>query len=165
MPDLTPSPAFAPLPHRALVVVRGEDRINFLQGLVSNDMLRVQASEAVWAAFLTPQGKFLHEFFAVPHNDTVLLECERARRDDLVTTAVRRPDDDRPPPAAPQSGARGAEHLGLKVGDDVVHEAFGEGVILDVVGKGEDAEAVVRFRGAGEKRLLLHWAPLRKAGS
>jgi folate-binding protein YgfZ len=82
-------PQFTPLPHRALVAVRGEDRIAFLQGLVSNDMERVQAGGAVWAAFLTPQGKFLHEFFAVPHHDAVLLECERARRDDLVTRLSR----------------------------------------------------------------------------
>jgi len=82
-------PFFTPLPHRALVAVRGEDRIAFLQGLVSNDMARVQAGQAVWAAFLTPQGKFLHEFFAVSHGDTVLLECERARRDDLITRLAR----------------------------------------------------------------------------
>ncbi len=82
-------PFFTPLPHRALVAVCGEDRIAFLQGLVSNDMARVQAGQAVWAAFLTPQGKFLHEFFAVGHGDTVLLECERARRDDLVTRLAR----------------------------------------------------------------------------
>jgi len=82
-------PQFTPLPHRALVAVRGDDRIAFLQGLVSNDMAKVAAGQAVWAAFLTPQGKFLHEFFAVPHHDAVLLECERARRDDLVTRLSR----------------------------------------------------------------------------
>ena len=80
---------FTPLPHRALVAVRGDDRIGFLQGLVSNDMARVEAGQAVWAAFLTPQGKFLHEFFAIPHGETVLLECERARRDDLITRLSR----------------------------------------------------------------------------
>jgi len=82
-------PAFTALPHRALIAVRGDDRIGFLQGLVSNDMTRVEAGAAVWAAFLTPQGKFLHEFFAVPHHDAVLLECERDRRDDLVTRLAR----------------------------------------------------------------------------
>lgn len=60
------------------------------------------------------------------------------------------------------SGARGAEQLGLHVGDDVGHDKFGDGVILDIVGQGDKAEAVVRFRGVGEKRLLLAWAPLRK---
>lgn len=80
---------FCSLPHRALIAVHGEDRIAFLQGLVSNDMARVESGAAVWAAFLTPQGKFLHEFFAVPHGDAVLLECERARRDDLITRLSR----------------------------------------------------------------------------
>jgi DNA helicase-2/ATP-dependent DNA helicase PcrA len=39
---------------------------------------------------------------------------------------------------------------------------FGEGVILDMSGSGDKAEALVRFRDAGEKRLLLSWAPLSK---
>ena len=77
------------LPHRALVRVSGDDRIGFLQNLVSNDMTRVQSGEAVWAALLTPQGKFLHEFFAVALHDAVLLECERTRRDDLATRLAR----------------------------------------------------------------------------
>ena len=64
--------------------------------------------------------------------------------------------------SAPTLGARGAESLGLKIGDDVAHEIFGEGVIIDIEGNGDHAEAVVRFRDVGEKRLLLTWAPLRK---
>jgi DNA helicase-2/ATP-dependent DNA helicase PcrA len=56
----------------------------------------------------------------------------------------------------------GAEGLGLKVGDDVRHNVFGEGVILDLSGSGDKTEALVRFREAGEKRLLLSWAPLEK---
>ena len=56
----------------------------------------------------------------------------------------------------------GAEALGLRVGDDVSHDKFGEGVILELVGEGDKTEAVVHFRDAGEKRLLLAWAPLEK---
>jgi DNA helicase-2/ATP-dependent DNA helicase PcrA len=52
--------------------------------------------------------------------------------------------------------------LGLTIGDDVTHEIFGEGVIVDISGRGDDAEATVRFREAGERRLVLAWAPLRK---
>ena len=59
-------------------------------------------------------------------------------------------------------GARGAEQLGLRIGDDVGHEKFGEGVIIDVIGEGDKAEAIIRFRDVGEKRLLLAWAPLQK---
>ncbi len=76
---------YTPLPHRALIVATGGDRFSFLQGLVSNDMRKVERGGTVWAALLTPQGKFLHEFFIFPLRDAVYLECERARRDDLLT--------------------------------------------------------------------------------
>lgn len=80
---------FTALPHRALVAVGGDDRAAFLQGMISNDMRHVEAGQAMWAAFLTAQGKFLHEFFVIPHRDVVLLECERARREDLITRLAR----------------------------------------------------------------------------
>ncbi|MEO6467567.1 MAG: UvrD-helicase domain-containing protein [Acidimicrobiia bacterium] len=60
------------------------------------------------------------------------------------------------------SGARGAEGMGLRMGDDVSHEKFGEGVIVNMRGDGDKTEATVRFRGVGEKTLLLAWAPLTK---
>ena len=53
-----------------------------------------------------------------------------------------------------------ADAIGLKVGDDVHHAKFGEGVITAIEGSGDKAEAVVHFAGIGEKRLLLAWAPL-----
>ncbi len=57
----------------------------------------------------------------------------------------------------------GAESLGLRVGDDVVHGKWGEGVVIDLDGEGEKAEVTVRFPGVGEKRLLLAWSPLKRA--
>ena len=64
---------------------------------------------------------------------------------------------------AVSSGAVPADGVhGFKVGDDVRHATFGEGVILDLVGQGDKTEVVVRFPGQGEKRLLLSWAPLEK---
>jgi DNA helicase II / ATP-dependent DNA helicase PcrA len=75
-------------------------------------------------------------------------------RDAVVDAALRAGAG---PPVGP-----GAATLGIRVGEDVVHDTFGEGVVLDVEGVGDHAEAVVRFRDAGEKRLLLAWAPLRR---
>jgi len=63
-----------------------------------------------------------------------------------------------PPPST------GAERLGLRVGDDVRHRTWGEGVVLDVSGTGDKAEALIRFPGTGEKRVLLCWTPLEKVG-
>jgi DNA helicase-2/ATP-dependent DNA helicase PcrA len=57
----------------------------------------------------------------------------------------------------------GAERLGLKIGDDVVHGKWGEGVVLELRGSGDKAEATIRFPGIGEKQLLLAWAPLKRA--
>jgi DNA helicase-2/ATP-dependent DNA helicase PcrA len=55
-----------------------------------------------------------------------------------------------------------AHELGLRIGDDVEHPAFGEGVIIDLRGAGESAEVTVNFAGVGTKHLSLAWAPLRK---
>jgi DNA helicase II / ATP-dependent DNA helicase PcrA len=55
-----------------------------------------------------------------------------------------------------------AQGLALRVGDDVRHRTFGDGVVQAVEGSGSKAEVVVHFAGVGEKRLLLSWAPLEK---
>jgi DNA helicase-2/ATP-dependent DNA helicase PcrA len=52
----------------------------------------------------------------------------------------------------------------ISAGDTVQHDKWGEGVVLTVSGSGSDAEATVRFEDAGEKRLLVAYAPLRKVG-
>lgn len=56
----------------------------------------------------------------------------------------------------------GADGLDLRVGDDVEHRKYGEGVVLDVRGSGDKTEVRVRFPSVGEKTLLLAWAPLER---
>jgi len=80
-----PSPVdLIALPSRTVIAVGGADRINFLQGLVSNDVTKLAPGGAVWAALLTAQGKFLHEFFVIADGERLLLDCEAARKDDLL---------------------------------------------------------------------------------
>ena len=76
-------------------------------------------------------------------------------RERIVDAALRA---GRPAAAAPSD----AHDIGLRVGDDVEHPSFGEGVIIDLRGQGESAEATVNFRGVGTKHLALAWAPLTK---
>ncbi len=52
----------------------------------------------------------------------------------------------------------------VSAGDTVVHDRYGEGVVVSVSGAGHDAEAVVMFQDEGEKHLLLAYAPLRRVG-
>jgi tRNA-modifying protein YgfZ len=67
----------AELPERGVIAVEGEDRVAFLQGLVSNDVSLVGPERCVWAALLTPQGKWLADFFIFTDGDRLLLDCER----------------------------------------------------------------------------------------
>lgn len=80
-----------------------------------------------------------------------------AARERMVESALRRGR------SAFEERGQGAASLGLKAGDDVVHGKWGEGVVLEIIGDGADAEAVIRFPGLGEKRLLLSLAPIKKA--
>lgn len=76
----------ARLSHRGVVRVSGPDRVGFLQGLVSND---VAGPLPAWAALLTPQGKWLHEFFVLAEGEALLLECELARAAELAARLAR----------------------------------------------------------------------------
>jgi len=60
-------------------------------------------------------------------------------------------------------GAGGREPIQVAAGDTVVHEKWGEGVVLSVQGRGADARATVAFSDVGEKHLILAYAPLRRA--
>ncbi|CAA7619900.1 folate-binding protein YgfZ [Magnetospirillum sp. UT-4] len=77
------APRFTRLP-RAVVAVAGEDCRAFLQGLISNDVNKAGPGRAVFAALLTPQGKFLHDLFVVATDGGLLLDVEAARAADFV---------------------------------------------------------------------------------
>lgn len=86
------------------------------------------------------------------------------RRSDWSSTSwsdSKEPDQPaglKPTPPTP----RKVEDGRFRIGDDVRHNVWGEGVVLHVEGSGDKAEAVVNFPTVGEKRLLLAWAPLEK---
>jgi folate-binding protein YgfZ len=74
---------YATLPARGVLEIAGADRIAFLQGLVSNDVAKADPAHAVFAALLTAQGKYLHDFFILALGEALYLECEAARLADL----------------------------------------------------------------------------------
>ncbi len=75
---------YAVLERRGVVAVSGEDRAGFLQGLVSNDVTAVTDRRAAYSLFLTPQGKFLHDFVLIESGGALLLDPETERRADLL---------------------------------------------------------------------------------
>ena len=89
----------------------------------------------------------------VDRNDNGEAERHRERVVDAALAARQK---------APAPTPSNAQLIGLRLGDDVEHPAFGEGVIIDIRGQDDKAEATIRFRDAGTKHLSLAWAPLKK---
>lgn len=71
---------FVKLKNRALIHLEGSERHSFLQGLVTNDMGKLSPTTPLYACLLTPQGKFLYDFFIHEGNGFTLLDCEGGER-------------------------------------------------------------------------------------
>ncbi|MCW0236130.1 MAG: folate-binding protein [Ferrovibrio sp.] len=73
------------LPDRALLSVAGEEAAGFLDALVSNSVAGLERGQAAYAALLSPQGKFLHDFFVIPdlQSQGLLLDVAAERLPDL----------------------------------------------------------------------------------
>jgi DNA helicase-2/ATP-dependent DNA helicase PcrA len=120
---------------------------------------------SLWGQTLyNPPSRFLSE---IPSDVVKNVSGRRARgtraslegasgRDRIVEAALSQPR------RGPVAG-RGAERLGLRAGETVIHAKWGEGIVIDVRGEGDKAEARVRFPSVGEKHLALSLAPLSRA--
>lgn len=82
-------------------------------------------------------------------------QAQDAHRDRVVEAAMQFAKKHTPEPS-------NSQELGLRIGDGVEHPSFGAGVIIDISGEGEKAEATINFTGTGTKHLSLAWAPLKK---
>ncbi len=63
------------LEDRGVIQISGADATSFLQGLITNDVNQATADNLVYTAMLTPQGKFLYDFFILKTADGYLLDC------------------------------------------------------------------------------------------
>ncbi len=70
--------------NRAIIEVRGLDRKKFLQGLITNDVEKASASNLIYAAMLSPQGRFLYDFFIFEIGESLILDCFKPRRDEIL---------------------------------------------------------------------------------
>ncbi|NHN90130.1 CAF17-like 4Fe-4S cluster assembly/insertion protein YgfZ [Acetobacter conturbans] len=140
---------FAHLPDRTVIAVRGEDRVKFLQGLVSNDVTTVEPGAAAWAALLTPQGRWKADFFifADPDEPCLLLDCESSQSAMLMETL---------------SKFRLRSDVNLQETQLVVHAAWGA---LPDVATVENAIVAPdpRLPTAGWRLLMLEPSPVAKA--
>lgn len=72
------------LPSRTALRIGGADARNFLQGLITNDIGKVQGTKAVHAGLLSPQGKVLFDFFLVADADGFLVDVARDKASELA---------------------------------------------------------------------------------
>ncbi len=91
------------------------------------------------------------------HDDLANGDRSDEHRDRVVEAAIAAGQRT---PAEPSDAAS----LGLRIGDDVEHPAWGDGVVIDLTQRGNNAEATINFPSVGVKHLDLAWAPLRRKG-
>jgi folate-binding protein YgfZ len=72
------------LTDRALIRVSGDDVRGFLQGLVTQDVLTLDASAPRWGGLLTAQGKALFDFLLWADGEAVLIDCDAAEAESLM---------------------------------------------------------------------------------
>ena len=76
-----------PLNNRGVVAVYGKDARDFLQRILTNDIDKVTEEFTQYSALLTPQGKFLFDFFICQMgDDTLLLDCDAASIPEIIET-------------------------------------------------------------------------------
>ena len=71
------------LEDRAVIYINGDDAVNFLQNLISNDISKVSETYSCFASLLSPQGKFLYEFIIIKHKSGYLIDCEKSQSEGL----------------------------------------------------------------------------------
>jgi len=72
------------LEDRGFIFVNGEDAKDFLQNIITKDINTVTDNNSSFASILTPQGKYLVEFFIIKHNEGYLLDCEKSNVEQLT---------------------------------------------------------------------------------
>lgn len=77
------------LSYRSVLAFTGADRLSFLQGLITNDVQLLTSDTALWSALLTPQGRWLSEFFLFSMSDSILMDCPSDHADMLVKKLSR----------------------------------------------------------------------------
>ncbi len=69
---------------RSTIKISGDDRIAFLQGIVTQDVSKLAEQKVQFAALLSPQGKLLHDMFLIDAGEHILLDTHHADHELLM---------------------------------------------------------------------------------
>ena len=68
---------------KSFISINGEDSIDFIQNIISNDIKKVTDNNCIFASLLTPQGKFLFEFIIFKTKNIFLIETNSELKKEL----------------------------------------------------------------------------------
>lgn len=119
--------SYVALENRGVVSLRGDDARSFLQGLTTNDINLVTPDHAIWTGLLTPQGKYLFDFFVAEMMGALVLDVERTRIDDLLALFAR---------------------YKLRAKVDITDDSA-DWVVVSLIGSEADGPALAGFEGRG----------------
>ncbi|GBQ12639.1 glycine cleavage system protein T [Swaminathania salitolerans LMG 21291] len=117
---------------RKVISLSGGDRVGFLQGLVSNDVTCADRTRLVWAALLTPQGRYLSDFFIWHEEDRLLLDVPAPHAETLCRRLAR---------------FRLRADIRIDMTDEIVEACWGETAQ-------DDGRRDPRLDAAGTRRIL-----------
>ena len=72
------------LEDRGFIQVKGPEAKDFLQNIVTNNLEKVTNNSTIFSSILTPQGKYLFDFFIINLKDSYLLECEKKSTNEII---------------------------------------------------------------------------------
>ena len=72
------------LEDRGFIQIKGSEAKDFLQNIVTNNIEKVTSDSTVFSSILTPQGKYLFEFFILKLKDNYLIECEKKSTTEII---------------------------------------------------------------------------------
>jgi hypothetical protein len=73
------------LNNRNILSVSGKDKATFLQGLITNDINKLENGKMLYSLMLNPQGRFLYDFFIKSHEDKILIDHEANFTKEIIT--------------------------------------------------------------------------------
>lgn len=75
---------YIPLPNRGVISLYGPDTRGFLQGIITNDINKLDSQKAIYSLLLSPQGKYLYDFFLIEYDKYIFLECENTHLQQII---------------------------------------------------------------------------------
>jgi folate-binding protein YgfZ len=66
-----------PLTKRCIIEISGDDAYDFLQQIITVDVHKLSPENALWGGLLSPQGKYLFDFFLYYAGDSILIDIDK----------------------------------------------------------------------------------------